>query len=90
MLDPLITIAHNAIMIKTMPEYECTTIIIVNAILQFNLPCKSSEATSVEACNWTPLEHDTVTPERSVGVSVVIVEVSGDFDVWLKWYSTLD
>ena len=37
---------------------------------------------------WNPLEHETVAPEMSVGVLVVIVEVSGDIDVRLKWYIT--
>lgn len=35
-----------------------------------------------------PSEHETIASERSVGVSVVIVEVSGDVDVRLKWYAT--
>ena len=46
------------------------------------LPFKASVATLAEP--WSPLEHETVAPERSVGVLVVIVEVSGDFDVRLK------
>ena len=37
---------------------------------------------------WTPLEHMTVAPERSVGVSVVTVEIRGNVDVRLNWYTT--
>ena len=35
-----------------------------------------------------PLEQETLAPDRSVGISVIIIEVSGDFDVRLKWYTT--
>jgi hypothetical protein len=55
-------------------------------IMSDNLPCKTSVAVSAEFP--IPLEHETVAPERSVGVLVDIVEVSGDLDVRLKWYST--
>ena len=37
---------------------------------------------------WSPLEHETIAPERMVGVLLVIVEVSEEFDVRLKWYTT--
>ena len=44
----------------------------------------SLAAMSSSAEYWSLLEHDTVAPERSVGMLVVIVEVSGDLDVKLK------
>ena len=50
-----------------------------------SLLCKASVATSDSSL----LKHETVAPERSVGVLVVILEVSGEFDVRLKWYRTL-
>ena len=43
-------------------------------------------ATSAEL--WNPLEHETVAPERSAGILVVTVEVSGDVDMSLKLYNT--
>ena len=48
------------------------------------VPCKTSIAISAEF--FSPLEHKTVALERSVGVLVDIVEVSGELDVRLKWY----
>lgn len=47
---------------------------------------KASVATSAEL--WTPSEHETVALERSFGVLVIIVEVSGDVDVRLNLYTT--
>jgi hypothetical protein len=50
------------------------------------IPVKTCVDVSEEAC--IPLEHETVAPERSVGVLVDIAEVSGNLDVRLKWYIT--
>ena len=49
------------------------------------LPHKVSAVTLAEP--WVPLEHEIVAPERSSGVSVVIVEVSGDLEERLKLYT---
>ena len=59
--------------------------IIIAMSWQRSLLCKASVAKSDSSL----LKHKTVAPERSVGVLVVIVEVSGEFDVRLKLYRTL-
>ena len=50
--------------------------------------CKVSVAIVSAADICCPSEHETVAPERSAGVLVDVVEVSGDLDVRLKWYTT--
>ena len=60
----------------------------VAGIIQ-HLLCKASVTVATSAEFLSPSEHETVAPERSVGVLVVTVEVKGDDDMSLNVYSLL-
>ena len=51
------------------------------------LPGKASVIIFTELCgSLRLLEHDTLAPERSAGMLVVIVDVNGDNDVTINLY----